>query len=175
MVQDSLIDKLGISLISFAVMEDTTDVGDHRLIVRFSGVDVPSVETVGISQLPAVVAFFLLTLNSYQSRGFLLPRQFLLIFWRPGFLSPLDWSWAFLPSLIFIQHMDFCLRGFYHFSLVSSVRAGFPSQICPSSIPFPSFPSGFSIPLVVCLSIRWWLAKYNLFMLLEAIGSDFRD
>ncbi|PQM38637.1 hypothetical protein Pyn_40333 [Prunus yedoensis var. nudiflora] len=27
-------------------MEDTTDVGDHRLPVRFSGVDVPSVETV---------------------------------------------------------------------------------------------------------------------------------
>ena len=53
-------------------MEDTTDVGDHRLPVRFLAVDVPSVETVGISQLPAVVAFFLLTSDSYQSRGFLL-------------------------------------------------------------------------------------------------------
>lgn len=73
MVQGSLKDKLGIGLILFAVMEDTTVVGDHRLPVRFSGMDVPSVETIGISQLPAVVAFFLLTSNSYQSSGFLLP------------------------------------------------------------------------------------------------------
>ncbi|KAL6273578.1 hypothetical protein ACE6H2_024270 [Prunus campanulata] len=64
-------------------MEDMTDVSDHRLPIRFSGVDVPSIET--------------------------------------GFSEDID-------VLLDTSGIS-----------VSFVRADFPSQICPSSIPSPGF------------------------------------